>query len=113
MNACVRPGIREVFGPEGWIAVQEISFGNSQAAVAFEEPDWDAGPNDAGVASANRGRGVDAGEVVIEVLDDPFEELGFLASGKGWEEFFDFLNWFHAVRSVSFSLFRRASGWRG
>lgn len=91
VSADVSPGVGEIFGAEGGVSLQELLFRCAQTAGLFEKPDGNPGADEASFSATDLRAGIDAGEIVGEVLDDPLEELGFLASREGGQEFLYFI----------------------
>ena len=53
----------------------------------FQDPDRNAGVNNARFTAGNTGRRFDTGENVAEITDNPLQQLGFLGPRQGREQF--------------------------
>ena len=76
VSADVSPGVGEVLGAEGRVSLKELLFSSTQAPGLFEKPDGNPGADEARFPATDLRAGIDAGEVVVQVLDDPLQKLG-------------------------------------
>lgn len=81
MNASIGPSVGEIFSAERGVRGKKVAFGDAQSAEIFEKPHGYSSSDDAGITTADAGRGVDSRKVVAEVLDNPLQKLRLFASG--------------------------------
>ena len=80
-----------------WIALRKLRSIQATPAGAeppglFQNPDGNAGADDARFAAGHAGLGFDVGEGVAQIAHDPLQELRFLGAGQSSQQFFGFLD---------------------
>ena len=89
MRTYISPGVDKVFGAQRRIGTQKLIFADPQPARLFQRPDWNAGANDAGFATANSWGRIDSGERIIEVLHDETQQVRLFGATEAWKQFLD------------------------
>jgi hypothetical protein len=75
IRAMVGPGIRKILGPQGWIRSKQVGFAHAHLPGANQDPDGDAGANDARLTAADIGPTLNAGKVVTH-RSNPADPVG-------------------------------------
>jgi hypothetical protein len=82
----VIPGVDEVFGPQGRIALENISFADAETARLHQHPYGNASADNAGFAAADSGINVNSGRGVAKIARDSDQQFGLFTRCQGIQQ---------------------------
>jgi hypothetical protein len=81
MRPHIGPRVREVFSMKRGIRVEERCLAGTESPCLLQNPHWNPGAHDRGLATADAGSRVDARKGVAELLDDSLQQAGLFPRG--------------------------------
>lgn len=84
----VRPRLDEVFGPQCWIAAQEIGFTDPESAGLFQNPDGNPSADDTRLTAADPRSTLDPRKRIPQIMEHRLNQLSFFSSSESRQQRF-------------------------